>query len=158
MLRVFGAKLRYLRHQHGQTQADVARQLGLASHTHISHLEAGRKFPSLDLAVQIAHLFGVTIDYLLCDTIPVERLPDHRSPTDQAGNHSFPLSSKLRHLRVARGMTQKDVADRLPPYTQAHISLLELGGSEPSVDLVLRLAELFDVTTDYLLRDTIPVE
>jgi transcriptional regulator with XRE-family HTH domain len=55
-------------------------------------------------------------------------------------------------------MHQKSLACQLGLRTQAHISLLEAGHKEPSIGLVLRIADLFDVTVDYLLRDTIPIE
>lgn len=54
-------------------------------------------------------------------------------------------------------MHQADLARQLGLRTQAHISLLEAGHKEPSINLVLRIADLFGVTTDYLLRDDIPV-
>jgi transcriptional regulator with XRE-family HTH domain len=72
MPRLLGEKLRYLRTQSQMTQMALAQSLGLAQQGYISNLEAGRKMPSLDLVIQIADLFGVTADYLLRDTIPVE--------------------------------------------------------------------------------------
>jgi transcriptional regulator with XRE-family HTH domain len=38
--------------------------------------------------------------------------------------------------------------------SQAHISLMEAGQSDPSIEMVIQLADLFGVTTDYLLRDS----
>lgn len=153
MLRLFGAKLKHARRECRLTQGELAHRLALNSHTHISHLESGRKSPSLDLVVRLSQVVAVTTDYLLRDTIPVAAFPAHRLVGEAdtwSGEDSF--GHRLRHLRSHHGLLQADLAERLPPYTQAHISLLELGGSAPSIDLVLRLAELFDVTTDYLLR------
>lgn len=159
MPRCFHTKLRHLRHRQSITQAQLAGQLGLTSHTHISHLESGRKSPSLDLVLRVARYFGVTTDYLLRDSIPVA------TDTEQTAAYAereamFPqlFSAKLRHLRKQQGMTQEDLARQISSWTQAHISLLERGGSEPSIELVLQLADLFQVTTNYLLNDTIPVE
>jgi transcriptional regulator with XRE-family HTH domain len=75
---LLGAKLRYLRQQRQMTQEELARRLGLLRQGHISNLEMGRKAPSLELVVQIADLFGVTADYLLRDSIPVEMVNDAR--------------------------------------------------------------------------------
>jgi transcriptional regulator with XRE-family HTH domain len=61
----FGVKLRALRDARGWSQSDLARQLGLARRGYISNLEAGRKQPSVQLAVQIADLFGLPTDLLL---------------------------------------------------------------------------------------------
>jgi transcriptional regulator with XRE-family HTH domain len=49
----------------------LAQQLEHITHTHVSHLEAGRKEPSISLVLRIADFFGVTTDYLLRDSIPV---------------------------------------------------------------------------------------
>lgn len=72
MPRLLGDKLRYLRTQRHMTQVELAQRLGLARQGYVSNLEAGRKAPSLELVVQIADLFGVTTDYLLRDTTPIE--------------------------------------------------------------------------------------
>jgi DNA-binding XRE family transcriptional regulator len=71
-LQFFGAKLRFLRARQGFTQSELMQQLRLASQGYISKLEAGAKEPSPDLAAQIAELFGVTTEYLLCDAVAVD--------------------------------------------------------------------------------------
>jgi len=40
----------------------------------------------------------------------------------------------------------------------AHISFLESNRKEPSIELLLKIADFFQVTTDYLLNDAIPIE
>jgi transcriptional regulator with XRE-family HTH domain len=72
MVRHFGEKLRYLRRGQKVTQAELAARLGVITQSYVSHLEAGRKEPSIEVAIQIADTFGVTLDYLLRDTIPAE--------------------------------------------------------------------------------------
>lgn len=156
----FGDKLRYLRRSHRLTQADLARWLVLVSQSHISYLEAHRKTPSLELVLRVADVFGVTTDYLLRDTIPVELIPlPAATPATNADAEPQVrlLGDKLYALRRQRTWTQWDVAQRLPSTTQAHISFLEAGRKAPSPDLVLQLAEVFGVTTEYLLRDRVPV-
>lgn len=66
------------------------------------------------------------------------------------------FGDKLRWLRTQLRMTQSDLAQQLGVATQAHVSYLEARQSAPSLFLVVRVAELFGVTTDYLLQDTIP--
>ena len=155
----FGDKLRYLRLQRSMTQTELARHLALSSHAHVNNLEANRKAPSLNLVLRVANLFNVTTDFLLRDTIPAE------SPAEYRGLSSGELPSslrlfglKLRHLRRQRGLTQIELSAQLALRTQAHISLLESGNSEPSAEFVLQLADFFGVTTDHLLRDDIPIE
>jgi transcriptional regulator with XRE-family HTH domain len=156
----FGNKLRYLRRHHKLTQADLARWLVLVSQSHISYLESHRKAPSLELVLRVAEVFGTTTDYLLRDSIPVEleTLPEAHPTTSETQEPQVRLlGAKLHALRRQRGWTQWDVAQRLPSITQAHISFLEAGRKAPSLDLVLHLAGIFGVTTDYLLRDNLPI-
>lgn len=156
----FGDKLAYLRQQHGITQADLARRLAPGSRFHINNIEAGRKKPSLDFALRVATFFGVSVDYLLRDDIPVE-LPHAfaRSAPDAIKEETrIALGSKVRRLRVQSGRTQVELAQELGLQTQAHISLLENGQSDISLSLVIRLAELFGVSIDYLVRDSESLE
>jgi transcriptional regulator with XRE-family HTH domain len=155
MLRLFGDKLRYLRRQHRLTQTDLSRQLDLASQAYISDLEAGRKIPSLDLVVRIADLFSVTTDYLLRDELPVESQvtsPLREVPREILAIKQF--GEKLRYLRQQQRLTQTTLAQQVGLASQAYVSDLEAGRKVPSLDLIVRLAELLEVTTDYLLRDT----
>jgi len=70
-MRRFGEKLRALRMRHGMTMRDLAEKLGLGTHGYIGDLESGRRQPSLELALQIAELFGVTVDQLAKDELEV---------------------------------------------------------------------------------------
>jgi transcriptional regulator with XRE-family HTH domain len=159
MSRLLGVKLRHLRRFHRLTQTDVAQRLSLASHSHVSQLETSNKTPSLLLLRKIADLFGVTIDDLLRDTIHVEQMtPGSEVSAPDEQTHITQLGAKLRYLRTRGGWTQDHVSKNLELATQAHISLLESGRKEPSIDLLLKIANLFQVTTDYLLNDAIPVE
>jgi transcriptional regulator with XRE-family HTH domain len=68
----FGEKLRALRKQRGMTLEDLAAALGLATHSHLSNIEVGRKQPSLELAIKIADLFQVTVDQLVRDNLELD--------------------------------------------------------------------------------------
>lgn len=68
----FGEKLRMLRQRRGLTLRELADVLDFQSHSFISHLESGRKVPSLELAVKIANYFGVTVDQLAKDELEVD--------------------------------------------------------------------------------------
>jgi len=71
-MRRFGEKLRALRQRHGMTMRDLADRLNLGTHGYIGDLESGRRQPSLELALQIAELFGVTVDQLARDDVEIE--------------------------------------------------------------------------------------
>ena len=57
---------------------------------------------------------------------------------------------RLKDIREEKKLQQKDVAAKLNR-TPACISSWENGKTEPSIDDILRLSEILDVTTDYLL-------
>ena len=60
------------------------------------------------------------------------------------------FGEKLRKLRINKGMTQQDLADRLG-LTKAVVSTYEQGIHMPSLVTLTQIAQLFEVTTDYLL-------
>ena len=56
----------------------------------------------------------------------------------------------LKELRLARGMTQSELADAVGLSFQA-ICTYELGTREPSLDTLRKLAEALDCTLDELI-------
>lgn len=65
------------------------------------------------------------------------------------------LGEKITDLRKKRGLSQEDLAITLGVSRQA-VSKWELGDAMPDTDKVIALADYFDVTTDWLLRDIQP--
>jgi transcriptional regulator with XRE-family HTH domain len=156
MPRLFGEKVRFLRRQRGMTQTDLAHQVGLASHGHITNLETARDTASLDLAIRVARVLGTTVDYLMRDTIPVEAIPPYVENTIDVGLPKL-FGAKLRALRGQRDWSQTELARHLGVARRGYISNLEAGRKYPSPDLALKIADLCGVTIDYLIRDDIPV-
>ena len=60
------------------------------------------------------------------------------------------LGERLRILREKEGLTQKQVANYLQ-LSRSTYTYYELGKRQPSLQTLSRLAELFHVSTDYLL-------
>lgn len=60
------------------------------------------------------------------------------------------FSDKLRELRFQNKMTQRDLADILD-VTQAAVSKYESNNMIPPQDILLKIADYFNVSTDYLL-------
>ena len=60
------------------------------------------------------------------------------------------FKDRLRSLREMRNMTQPELADAVGSTKQA-ISQYELGKRRPDYDLLIVLADYFNVSTDYLL-------
>lgn len=64
------------------------------------------------------------------------------------------LAEKIIMLRKQKGWSQEALAERMEISRQS-ISKWELGTAVPELDKILKLSELFDVSTDYLLKDEI---
>jgi len=65
------------------------------------------------------------------------------------------LGEKLQRLRKARGMTQEQLAEKVGVSRQS-LSGWENDTALPDTANVIALADLFGVTTDYLLREDAP--
>ena len=59
-------------------------------------------------------------------------------------------SEKLRTLREAKGLTQLQVANKIG-ISKAMISAYETASKAPSIEVLIRLAQLFGVSIDYLV-------
>lgn len=57
---------------------------------------------------------------------------------------------RLKELRTKRGLYQKDIAAMLGIDRTTYVKY-ETGTSEPNFQMLLKLAEIYDVSTDYLL-------
>lgn len=53
------------------TLQELASELGLSSHSHLSKIETGTRRPAVDVIIKIADLFGVTVDQLVRDELDV---------------------------------------------------------------------------------------
>lgn len=60
------------------------------------------------------------------------------------------FGERLKMLRLNSGMTQTDLAKRLS-VTKSVVSYYELHERTPSPEILIKLADIFHVSTDYLL-------
>ena len=64
------------------------------------------------------------------------------------------MADKIIQLRKQFGWSQENLADTLGVSRQS-VSKWESGNSIPDLNKILKMAEIFGVTTDYLLKDDI---
>ena len=60
------------------------------------------------------------------------------------------VSERIKNLRMSNDMTQTDLAKKLN-ITRSSVNAWEMGISIPSTTYIVELAQLFHVSTDYLL-------
>ena len=68
------------------------------------------------------------------------------------GQHSVPLTNRLRELRAERGWSQADLARHLKVSRQT-VNAIEVGRYDPSLPLAFRIARLFDRTIEAIFQD-----
>nr|DAN91231.1 MAG TPA: helix-turn-helix domain protein [Bacteriophage sp.] len=66
------------------------------------------------------------------------------------------ISQRIKELRLENELTQKELSDYLG-LTPKMISFYELGQRVPPSDIILKLADKFQVSTDYLLGNDTPI-
>lgn len=60
------------------------------------------------------------------------------------------IGEQIQHIRIEKGLTQERLAEMLEVSRQS-VSKWELGQAIPDVEKIIRMSELFDVSTDTLL-------
>jgi transcriptional regulator with XRE-family HTH domain len=60
------------------------------------------------------------------------------------------VASRIKHLREQQSMTQAELAKQLG-ITRSSVNAWEMGISVPSTQYIVELANIFKVSTDYLL-------
>lgn len=68
------------------------------------------------------------------------------------------FGEKLHTLRTHHRMTLKELALALGYTAHGHISEVESGKKKPTVEFVVNVARLFNVTTDQLLKDELDLD
>lgn len=65
----------------------------------------------------------------------------------------YTFGQRVRTLRREKGLTQLQLADALY-ISESYIALIEADKRNPSMDIMVKLAEKFHVTADYLINGT----
>ncbi len=63
------------------------------------------------------------------------------------------LGERVKELRQKAGITQIDLAYRIF-VSESYIALIEADKRNPSMDIISKLADVFHITTDYLINGT----
>ena len=66
------------------------------------------------------------------------------------------IADRIQYLRKQKGLSQEELADKIGVSRQA-VSKWESEQSTPDLDKIIVMSELFEVTTDYILKGIEPV-
>jgi transcriptional regulator with XRE-family HTH domain len=68
------------------------------------------------------------------------------------------FGEKLHSLRKRHSLTIRELAEALGIKSSGYITALEQGEKLPSVPLLVRISEFFNVSTDKLLKDDLELD
>ena len=66
------------------------------------------------------------------------------------------IADRIQHLRKGKGISQEELAEKIGVSRQA-VSKWESEQSTPELEKVITMSEIFDVTTDYILKGIEPI-
>lgn len=131
-------QLKALRKKHKMTQKQLANALGI-DNSSVCKYETGDVLPSHDILIKMAELFNVSTDYIL----------DRSGRVQDEDEVAATFADRLKALRCKSGISQFELAKQLNMSQQA-VAQWEAGKSEPSIEMLVNLAEFFHTTTDFL--------
>ena len=131
-------RIRHLREDRDLTQARVAKMLDM-SQTGYSKYETSENDIPTAVLIRLSELYHVSTDYLLglTDQLPGEPL----------------FLARIRLLREEHDWTQQQVANRLHIHRRTY-DAYEAGATDVPVEILIALARLYNVSTDYLLGES----
>lgn len=131
-------RIRHLREDRDLTQARVAKMLDM-SQTGYSKYETGENDIPTAVLIRLSEFYHVSTDYLLglTDQLPGEPL----------------FLARIRLLREEHDWTQQQVANRLHIDRRTY-DAYEAGATDVPVEILIALARLYNVSTDYLLGES----
>ena len=95
-----GLRVKGCRKKSGFSQEELADRVGAATST-IAHAESGTSKPSLPLLVKIARELGVSIDQLLCDSLPIAQTYLEKDIADLLADCSAEEKRMIRDIIAA---------------------------------------------------------
>jgi transcriptional regulator with XRE-family HTH domain len=160
-----GERLKYIRTSRGLTQKHLGELAGVGERR-VQYYESGSQKPGFDVLVALSDALDVSLDYLagrtrnhkVYDTdigtresslATKENLNEKSSSIDEQSIFINAFSSNISTLREINALTQKEVATYLK-VTEQHVKNLEAGASKPGFDTLNAMADLYNVSIDYL--------
>lgn len=139
----FSEQLTQLMKENGITAVKLANSLSTSPAT-ISRYLSGEMLPSLPKAVQLAYVLNLQLDELVAGT------ELHEDIMLQNAEFDFSFAARLRNLRTDHQLTLEQVGTLLG-ITRSAVSKYEAGLSQPTPVSIIKLAKLYNVTTDSIL-------
>ena len=147
----FSLKLKALRQKNNLTQEQLANELNTRYHLNeskatISQFEHNKRIPDLDRLINIADYFQVSLDYLCCN-----KSNDNVRCTNPG--------TRIKRLIKKNGLSQKEFVDKFNEkycYSDSEETISQYVNNKrtPEIDKMVKIADFFNVTLDYIMCRT----
>lgn len=150
----FGEILKSLREKKGITQKKMSEILGI-SKSNISKYEAGTVEPNIETLRKYASYFGVSVDCLL----GTDSQPSIAQESNEGNGYFFfffdnllrdVFKNRLQKSLLKKNMNVSDLYEAVSFDCETCQKYLD-GEIEPSMENLIELSQVLDVSTDYLL-------
>lgn len=138
---IFSQRLKELRLKKGLTQTELGEKVGVKQNT-FTNWENGKREPNFETLLKLASILNTTTSYLLGESDIYYGY----------GSKEFKVKifgTRLREVRKSKKLTQVELANMLN-ISQKSYSHWETQKTEPTLENVVKLADLFDVSLDWL--------
>lgn len=132
---MIGDKIKDLRKGMNLTQEQLCKEIGIAQST-LGMIESNQRSAGRKTLTKFANFFNVPLDYLL------------KSDNNSLNN----LGDKIKLLRKEYKITQQELANALS-LSQSTIGMIEKNRQGVGRKTLVKIADFFNVTVDYLLSD-----
>ncbi|MBK5077276.1 helix-turn-helix transcriptional regulator [Lactococcus lactis] len=140
---ILSQRLKKLRIESGYTQKEIAQKLGITGSGYSKYGNGTEiNLPRTERLLKLAEIFNVSVSFLLGET-------DDRPFHEVVEPNSF--QERLKLLRTEGRYTQKDLVKKLKLSSTQVYSNYERGVRHPSKETLESIAELFNVSVEYLL-------
>ena len=68
------------------------------------------------------------------------------------------FGKKLRILRTRQGLTLRQLASTLGMGAHSHLANIETGKNKPTAELIVKIADYFEISLDQLMRDELELD
>jgi transcriptional regulator with XRE-family HTH domain len=147
----FSLKLKELRQKNNLTQDQLADELNTRYHLNeskatISQFEHNKRIPDLDRLINIADYFQVSLDYLCSN-----KSNDNVRCTNPG--------TRIKRLIKKNGLSQKEFVEKFNEKygysdSEATVSQCVNNKRTPEIDKMVKIANFFNVTLDYIMCRT----
>jgi transcriptional regulator with XRE-family HTH domain len=136
-MKLFPSNLKNLRLNHNMSQEELGKQINVTK-VSISGYESGNRTPDVETLIAIADVFNVSLDSLCGRNV------------EHSEHAAHTLGQRIKHLRELNGHSQIQLGEILG-IGNHNLSRYESGQREPELETLCKIADVYGVTTDYLL-------